>query len=89
MTNCECIVNVFDRTLPLWKQFENKINQYELYSKEDEPMIDEIMEGVRTKPASNIQEITSAGTSLKLVITNEENVLGLFKPKRLRFFKIT
>jgi hypothetical protein len=77
------ILLTFDRTLPVWMRFENRINQHGLYVKEDEPLVDELIDSMRDQGVIQIDDIEEAGTNLKLVLTSSDDSLGMFKPKRL------
>lgn len=65
-----------------WMRFENGISQYGLYTEDDEPLVDELIETIMSQNLLSVDDIQSTGTNLKLIFTNEDGSKGVFKPKR-------
>lgn len=70
------------RTLPLWKQFDNGINQYALYSEEDDQHVDDMMMTMATQFPVTADTMHRRATSLKLMFDYEDGSKGFFKSKR-------
>ena len=65
----------------MYSQFDGGISQYGLYTENDYKLIEDVLQSMATTNTTKIEE-ESSGTNLKLVLTNEDEIVMIFKPKR-------
>ncbi len=83
--SAECVFifspTVSRQDLPVWKQFQNEVAQYKLYSSTS-PVVDRYIEELRNATIVSVETIPTLGTQIKLIVWFEDGGRAMLKPKR-------